>query len=440
MAAAGNTIQQNISGLDGAVQGSYIFLNNESGALISLYEVRRGNVISVRNVAQLTYDSEDCAGTPSDPALCASLLDQINEYNAIISRLNGLISNLENLYGDLYCRAIDGDDNCITDSFQDQYLDAIDALLPDDDVFAGAPAPICEPNLPPINDPNDPAYDPSAPLPPDAFDDCAEDDGSITLPSEGISVSPTNYPTLVNVADFCFKLDSIGALVGAPALGYAQSGVAGPAPAAFLLVEYGSNQRLDTPNVFPGNGGVFAEPDRPHNLQYDDRVRPMTVGRLSIMLGCPALLQSYRSFGTTAEEINLLYLVAKDSLDGAERDVITAGITLALATIRLAVDTAAVIKDTTGGIAATVTCVASLGLAANACASAGLQFSAAAAHGATLIGDAAALAQAIVDLETAISDRASARDTLEETVDHFTAVVQAALETDNRGGVRDATE
>lgn len=387
---------------------------------------------ALRNQLEACRADDECNNESALEAQIASRIQtrnnrqqQLQTYEQLKVRYETLVERLGFLNDDLFCRAVN-DGVCVVDSVEQAYLDRIEEAS--EALTGGAidreQTPVPEPD--PEND--------------DLTD---QETADFTAPSQSITLSAADYPTLVNLADFCFKLDTMMMRTGEPfsaRLGYASG--SGSRAAAFVLVEHGNNQRLDAPNQFGSNVSafIFAAPDRPHGLLYDDRVRPMTPERLSIMMGCPALLQSFESFANTAEEINLLFLVAKDALDSAQQDVITSGITLALAIIRLAVDTAAVIKDTAGGTVATAKCVASLGFAVNFCVAAGFKFSAAAAHGFTLVADAAAVALAGVELDTAIRDRASARETLTETTEHYRTVVQAILDADSRGGARDATQ
>lgn len=399
-----------------------------------LIAARNDDITSKQAELDACLADEDC---PNLGTLQSQLNTLINQRNTLQAELNNL-KQLEVLYGrlvqrlgflndDLFCRAVN-DGQCVLDSVQQAYLDAIDQA---GEALTGGGF----------------ERDQTVPDQPDpAGDLSAQETADFSSPSQTITVSAANYPTLVNLADFCFKLDSLMGRSGvsvSPRVGYKERVGASEQNrvAAFVLVEHGNNQRADGPNQFPANptsAVFFARPDQPHGLFYDDRVRPMTPERMSIMLACPALLQSYESFANTAEEINLLYIVAKGALDSAQQDVITSSITLALAIIRLAVDTAAIIKDTATGVAATAKCVASLGFAVNACIAAGFAFSAAVAHGATLVADATAIAMAGLDLDTAINDRSSARVTLQDTTAHFQAVVQAILDADSRGGVSDA--
>jgi hypothetical protein len=436
----------NIDDFDGAqFDSGTLTTSNQIDDLQVDYQARLASVNA--RIAELNSEissrQSQLAACQADPechneaALQAEIDTRVAErttYLALQARYGALITRLGFLSDDLYCRATDNG-NCVADAVQLAYLNDIDAKgkalsTPSDDLCGPIPA----------------DFDASSATDAEiaaAYAHCDEGNGADqTPPSASITVSATDYPELINLADFCFKLDSLMGRTSTaftPRLGYQQ--LNGPNQiAAWVLVEFGNNQRLDPPNRFASNASTvfFAAPDRPHDLNYDDRVRPTTTERLSISLGCPSLLQSYQSLSNTAEEINLLYQVAAGALDSAQQDVITSSITLALAVIRLAVDTAAVIKDTAGGIAATATCVASLGLAVNACISAGFQFSAAAAHGATLVADAAAVAQASVDLRTALADRSSAQATLADTTAHFAEVVAAALNADSRGGLLDA--
>jgi len=333
------------------------------------------------------------------------------EYEALRDRYYRLYWISALLHDDLFCRALD-DGNCVPDAAEQGYLDWIEGLSP----------------APPDTNPT---------YPDEAFDigDDPDADRDGFLPRETQKVV---YPHYQNMADICHKLEGIMTAGTGAALRYDQAGNSGAA--AFLLVEYGNNLRLDEPNLFPANAGLFAAPDRPHTLDYDDRVRPVTAEKLYIALSCAALLQSYRSFANTAVEIDLLYRVAADSLDGANQDVITSSIDVALATIRLAVDTAAIVKDSVGGAAATAACIASLGLAVNFCISAGFQFSAAVAHALTLIGDGIALGLAIESLVTAVGDRDAAYQTLGVTVAQYGLVIEEALAVDFRGGVLEAPQ
>jgi hypothetical protein len=403
-----NQVQENSEVLGTAIGDVIPDVKNKTEDLPGVYESHYLEAETRRQYYQFLLLSPTCL---FNPGLCTNYSQYVAEYNALSDRYYRLYRISALLHDDLFCRALD-DGNCVPDAAEQGYLDWIESLSP----------------APPDTNPTYPdnvfntGPDPEADRP--GF-----------LPRQ---TQPVVYPIYRNLADICHKLESIMAAGTGAALRYDQGGNSGAA--AFLLVEYGNNLRLDEPNIFPANVGLFAAPDRPHTLDYDDRVRPVTAEKLYITLSCAALLQSYRSFANTAVEIDLLYRVAADSLDGANQDVITSSIDVALATIRLAVDTAAIIKDSAGGAAATAACIASLGLAVNACISAGFQFSAAVAHGLTLIGDGIALGLAIESLVTAVGDRDAAYQTLGVTVAQYGLVIEEALAVDFRGGVLEAPQ
>ncbi len=430
----------------GNFSGDGITLTNQIDALALLYTSLEADVearvialnqeiedldVEIQNLEDQLAACQADEECTNEAALMASIAarvqtrnDLIQEritYQALQARYGRLVERLGWLNDDLFCRAVDAAGVCVIDAVQQAYLDRIEEAS---EALTGGAL---------DRDQGDVDLDPAP----------GEASVDLTPPSSRITLSGADYPLLVNIADFCFKLDTMMGRTGVPftaRLGFKENGA--NRAAAFVMVEHGNNQRLDTPNQFGSNPlqAFFAAPDQPHGLFYDDRVRPMTAERLSILMGCPALLQSFESFANTAEEINLLFLVAKGALDSAQQSVVTSSITLALAIIRLAVDTAAVIKDTAAGVIATAKCIASLGFAVNACIAAGFNFAAAAAHGATLVADASAVALAALNLDTAIQDRSSARQTLSVTTDHYTTIVQAILDADSRGGVRDATQ
>ncbi|MGM0632498.1 MAG: hypothetical protein ACQETO_04910, partial [Pseudomonadota bacterium] len=430
LAETSEEIQSNAQDIGSALADAATFMESESQSLrsdyftayinalnkVSFYQTEIGATDGVCDEDGDNYDENTC----NDYNTYLAQYEDARDFYYLPSDPSGLYYRTAQFYDDFFCRATD-DGECEPDFAQQTYIDRIDELTPDID-------PEDSDNI--DGDPPDSGDLPSEDDPTDGQEPDIQD----LPPRDTVAV---DYPVYSNVADTCHKLDGIRSDPGAnAAIRYQDSPVNGVP--AFLLIEYGRNLQLDAPNRLATNSGMFASPIRAHDLDYDDRVRPMTAERMSIALGCDALLQSYRSFANVAVEIDLLYQVAADNLDGAVQDIITNSINVALGAARLAVDTAAIIKDSAAGVAATSACVASLGLATNFCIAAGFNFSAAVAHAATLVGDAAALAASIAELEGAISGRNDAEDTLNETVDHYGDVVTEALLADCRGGVLEA--
>jgi hypothetical protein len=404
LASTGNSLQSNIGILGTIMTDVTEDISVKIPALTDSY-VDRIAAADIQVVSSTAYAETSALGRSE-----SEWLDRAATYTMLKTLYQGLWTTMGHLNDEFYCRALNGSGSCIPDVALQQYLDAIAAESP--------PAPMVAPYASGFTYDTDPV---------------AADLAGPPYFTRGIQA--VVYPPYLNMADFCQKLESIIASVS-PELKFTEGASFGRP--AFLLIETGSDFSLDGPNDLSLNGGIFAAPDRAQNLLYDDRVRPMTAKRLSITLGCTPLLQSFESFANTVTEIDLLYSESGDILDGAQQKVITGGISVSLATVRLAVDAAAIAKDSAGGAAATVACIASLGFAVNFCISAGFQFSAAVAHGASLAGDAIALGQAIAALSIAVETRDDAKETLASMEEHYGALVSAALAVDGRGGVDEA--
>lgn len=234
-----------------------------------------------------------------------------------------------------------------------------------------------------------------------------------------------------HIGDLCAKLED----VAGDAANVVKVGSAANANLAYVLVHPGANHVIDTPNDFATNGGIFAAVDRAGATDYDDRIIAITALDLSTQLSCSALLASFDTMAGNVKLAQMLYTNADNVLSDAEQAVITAGVDLALAVVTLAVDTGAVVQESAAGAAFTAGCVASLGLAANLCVAAGLEFAAAAAHGITLATDAVNIASAGVNLADAISSQESASDTREDAATHLSNAVSAAQDADVRAGI-----
>lgn len=399
-----------------------VFISN--GQTLADKQVQSSDAVQLKvNSLKSSYPSRYAALTPGaeDAPLTGNELLLWQRYGTLISVVNYL-------FEDLYCRAtdlddLDGDGNtaeCIADTAQQGYVDLINSLSP-------------------TFDPDTQSVPADTGIDPDAVDTSGVADSSFSGPFYTSGTQAVTYPEYVNMADFCQKLVDIAALTPAyRSISYARTESSSSGLPAFLLIEKGNNLKIDDPNLLSSNSSVFAEPDRDRSLSYDDRVRPMPVSKLNISLGCTPLLQSFESYANVVAEAELLHQEASGALKDAEVEVVTGSIGVSLATMRLAVDIAGVIKDSIGGSAAVSVCAATLGIAANFCASAGLQFAAAASRGAAIAGDAIALGQSIAALALAVDGRDSAQASLDSIEFHLGVAVSDSINGDSRGGVSEA--
>lgn len=345
-----------------------------------------------------------------------------NRYTTARNLYSSLYSLLYNLNLDL------------TSSDVQVFIDRLEALQPAD---------TSTPSLDPTSTCNDVAASYSSPPFNQADCEAAVTAGTIDAYIDGLgtptSTPPTttppatttvNYAELMNLADVCYKTQQIPTATS-PSL--RSGGVA----AAYLLVVPGDNRVPNTPNVIAAGALNAARPDMAKTLSYDDNVLVTSPDELDNRLACAGLLNAYDSYDTAIKEIALLYDDAVSALGDAEQDQVVAIINLALVTARLAVDIGAIIQETAAGVAATVTCVASLGLAVNACVAAGLEFAAAAAHGITVITDGVNVAQAAVALADAVQSLADAQTAKDNIQAHYGLVVGTAIAADGRGGIQE---
>lgn len=337
---------------------------------------------------------------------------QLLQADALLPHYANLAASLGNLRDDWYCRTTNGSGDCVADAALNFYLDAISEAAND------APAGFTEDDVGDVAPQGNTGF---------SVGEQASSRAPVTNPGATTAVGNSGA---VNLADFCAKLD----VADVPVAGKLSvpSSAFGP---AYLLIDHGADRIRDEANRLALNGGAFAAVDRAHDADYDDTVEVVTTEFLRRTLGCTALLANFRTFDGLVADIDLLYADAVNIRDGAEEEIITAAVDVALAVLRLAVDIAAIVQESVAGAAFTAVCIASLGFAANFCAAAGFSFAAAAAHGATVITDGVNIGLTTASLVDAIQSRDDARNTVDEIRAAYSTIVTSVKSADNRGGL-----
>ncbi|MDW7549604.1 hypothetical protein HUZ36_16760 [Pseudoalteromonas sp. McH1-7] len=276
------------------------------------------------------------------------------------------------------------------------------------------------------------------------------------------SDSPYDYPVLTNLGDFCYKLalldwvdnskpnnifkSSIEQNVGNSL--YTSLNSAGFQPAlrmnfasqqslAYVLIRLGNNQRLDSRSRLVNNNGLFASEAQAHSNTYDDTTVPVSVSNLSTQLGCPALLETYRSIEQTIASSVLTYNDASGVLVSANRAEAQAIADMAMAPAKLASTVATTAASGVKSGAKFAACAASLGLAVNMCVSAGMQVAATVSYGLAAAADTAVIGLTAKQLHEAKKSVSSS----EKAKKNARNVVQLAIDNaailDANGGLKE---
>ncbi|RRS10578.1 hypothetical protein EAG18_00700 [Pseudoalteromonas sp. J010] len=262
------------------------------------------------------------------------------------------------------------------------------------------------------------------------------------------------YNPYKNMGDFCYKLALLDWLdAGKPSNAFSKSvpstiatslttsalrtKFAKMQSSAFVLVRTGNNQRLDNNSSLQNNNGLFLPENTVMSSSFDDIAQPTTANSLSTQLGCPALLESYRSMELSIKIAEFMHSDASGVLVSAERAQAQAVADTVMASAKLASSTATAVASGVKAAGYFSTCAGSLGFAVSFCIAGGVQVGSTIAYGVAAAADGALVGLAAKQLKEANSDEAEARKSLNNATSNLADAARAGVTLDQHGGLKE---